>query len=85
MSNWRLVGAFWPEAATAQKTNTQILLIFVISPRTRLEMKSHEDTQVRPRTSMATKGSDSEDVDALRRAFRRGLECADGDSNHWTG
>lgn len=50
MSNWRLVGAFWPEAATAQKTNTQILLIFVISPRTCLEMRSHEDAQVCPRT-----------------------------------
>ena len=43
MSNCRLVGALWPKAVTVQETNTQSLLIFVISPRTRLEM-SHART-----------------------------------------
>jgi hypothetical protein len=54
MSDGRLVGALWPKTDAAQKTNAQILLIFVtvISPHAYLEMKSHEDTQVRPRTSM---------------------------------
>src|SRR5260370_22605568 len=66
-----------PKGAAGTKTKTHRFLIFVIviSPRPRLEMKPREDTRRCPRKSAATKrGSDSKNVNDLRRALGWGLE-----------
>src|SRR6185437_7213519 len=75
----RLTGVFCPKAARAQRIYRQILLIFVILPRTVEDEVNRRHNGVLA-LLCATKKSDSKDADAFRRAFRRGPECAGGGS-----